>query len=236
MGIGPLTETGVIIQLADRSIVHPKGVLEDVLVQVNELVFPADFYVLDMGDSNTPQSSSILLGRPFMRTAKTKIDVADGTLSMEFDGEVINFNIFEAMKYPSEIHSLNFIDVIEPHTEECFELSNEDVLATVLNKHVDERCCKELAEKYVLQDELVEMVNFLEEGQTKKPEPHRIKISNSGPKLRPSIIEPPVLELKTLPVHLKYAYLGEKETLPVIISSKLSNEEEDELVTTLKHH
>ena len=52
MGIGKLSKTGVIIQLADRSVVHPKGVLEDVLVQVNELVFPGDFYVLDMGDDD----------------------------------------------------------------------------------------------------------------------------------------------------------------------------------------
>ncbi|KAK1413026.1 hypothetical protein QVD17_34726 [Tagetes erecta] len=44
LNVGSLKRTGVIIQLADRSIVHPKGVLEDVLVQVNELVFPADFY------------------------------------------------------------------------------------------------------------------------------------------------------------------------------------------------
>ena len=65
---------------------------------MNELVFPADFYVLDMGDESVPQSNSILLGRPFMSTANTKIDVANGTLSMEFDGEVINFNIFEAMR------------------------------------------------------------------------------------------------------------------------------------------
>ncbi|KAL0428035.1 UNVERIFIED_CONTAM: hypothetical protein Slati_2978300 [Sesamum latifolium] len=43
---------GVVLQLADRSIVYPEGVLEDVLVQVNELVIPADFYVLDMmGDT-----------------------------------------------------------------------------------------------------------------------------------------------------------------------------------------
>ncbi|KAL0378894.1 UNVERIFIED_CONTAM: hypothetical protein Sradi_3194900 [Sesamum radiatum] len=48
LNIGPLKETGVVLQLADRSIVYPDGVLEDVLVQINELVFPADFYVLDM--------------------------------------------------------------------------------------------------------------------------------------------------------------------------------------------
>ncbi|KAL0434058.1 UNVERIFIED_CONTAM: hypothetical protein Slati_2740100 [Sesamum latifolium] len=48
LNIDPLKETGVVLQLADRSIVCPEGVLEDVLVQVNELIFSADFYVLDM--------------------------------------------------------------------------------------------------------------------------------------------------------------------------------------------
>ncbi|KAL0372339.1 UNVERIFIED_CONTAM: hypothetical protein Scaly_0915500 [Sesamum calycinum] len=75
LNIGPLKETGVVIQLADRSIVYPKGVLEDILVQVNELIFPADFYVLDMTENTSPNSTSILLGRPFLKTSKTKIDV-----------------------------------------------------------------------------------------------------------------------------------------------------------------
>ena len=85
--LGPLNKTGIVIQLADRSIAYPKGVVEDVLVQVNDLLFLADFYVLDMenGDQTTP----ILLGRPFLKTSKTKIDVHSGTLTMEFDGEII---------------------------------------------------------------------------------------------------------------------------------------------------
>ena len=53
---------GVTIQLADRSVVHPKGVLEDVLMKVNKLIFPADFYVIKMEEDNTPGSSNILLG------------------------------------------------------------------------------------------------------------------------------------------------------------------------------
>ncbi|KAL0288795.1 UNVERIFIED_CONTAM: hypothetical protein Scaly_2719800 [Sesamum calycinum] len=101
--VGPLKETGVVIQLADRSVVYPEGVLEDVLVQVNELVFPADFYVLDMREDNSPNSTSILLGRPFLKTARTKIDVHAGALTMEFDGEIIRFNIFDSMRYPSDI-------------------------------------------------------------------------------------------------------------------------------------
>ena len=40
----------MIIQLANYSIVNPVGVLEDVLVRVDKLIFPADFYNLDMKD------------------------------------------------------------------------------------------------------------------------------------------------------------------------------------------
>ncbi|XP_050248936.1 uncharacterized protein LOC126696203 [Quercus robur] len=109
--LGPLNKTGVVIQLADRSIAYPKGVVKDVLVQVNDLVFPNDFYVLDMenGDQTTP----ILLGRPFLKTSKTKIDVHSNTLTMEFDGEIVKFIIYDAMKYPDDDNPVYFIDVID---------------------------------------------------------------------------------------------------------------------------
>ena len=59
------------------------------LVQVNELVFLVDFYVLEIEDEASPNPTPILLGRPFLKTGRTKIDVHDGTLTMEFDGEII---------------------------------------------------------------------------------------------------------------------------------------------------
>ncbi|XP_031272549.1 uncharacterized protein LOC116131037 [Pistacia vera] len=89
LNLGALKETNIVIQLADRSKAYPKGVLEDVLVQVNELIFPVDFYVLEMKDVTTMKTMPLLLGRPFMKTACTKIDVYNGTLTMEFDGEII---------------------------------------------------------------------------------------------------------------------------------------------------
>ncbi|XP_048427198.1 uncharacterized protein LOC125471147, partial [Pyrus x bretschneideri] len=67
MNLGALKKDGVIIQLADRSNAYPKGVLEDVLVHVNHLIFPADFYVLKMDESDHAPSLPILLGRPFMK-------------------------------------------------------------------------------------------------------------------------------------------------------------------------
>ncbi|XP_052197262.1 uncharacterized protein LOC127804439 [Diospyros lotus] len=111
--LGPLNKTGVVIQLADKSNAYPKGVVEDVLVQVNELVFPVDFYVLDM--ENDDQTTPILLGRPFLKTSKTKINVHSGTLTMEFDGEIVN--IYDAMKFSYDDNSVYFIDVMDESGE-----------------------------------------------------------------------------------------------------------------------
>ncbi|KAL7597396.1 hypothetical protein Lser_V15G31293 [Lactuca serriola] len=183
-----INKTGVIIQLADRSLVHPKGVLEDLLVQVNELVFPADFYVLDMDDDDSPNLSSILLGRPFLKTARTKIDVYDGTLSMEFDGEVINFNIYDAMRYPSDISSLNFLDVIEPLTEECFELSNLDVLALILDRNLQKERVEKLANQFTIDKEIMEVVSCMDEKKKMRFDVPKLKIPISNEKLVPSIV------------------------------------------------
>ncbi|KAM1724339.1 hypothetical protein ACFX11_022792 [Malus domestica] len=132
MHLGELKKDGVIIQLADRSNAYPKGVLEDVLVQVNHLIFLADFYVLEMDESDHSPTLPILLGRPFMKTACTKIDVFNGTLTMEFDGEVINFNLSDSIKYPSEDHSCFSIDVFAFLAQDHFEQLNDDALELVI--------------------------------------------------------------------------------------------------------
>nr|XP_027060870.1 uncharacterized protein LOC113687466 [Coffea arabica] len=54
LNLGPLKEIEIIIQLADRTNAYPNGLIEDVLVKVNDLIFPADFYVLDMDDYHSP--------------------------------------------------------------------------------------------------------------------------------------------------------------------------------------
>ncbi|KAM1219674.1 hypothetical protein ACFX2G_047713 [Malus domestica] len=113
MNLGELKNDGVIIQLADRSNACPKGVLEDVLVQVGNLIFPADFYVLDMEDSPYSTPLPILLGRPFMKIAQTKIDVAKGELTMEFGDELIKFKVPEYVKNPNDVRSCFAIDVIK---------------------------------------------------------------------------------------------------------------------------
>ena len=90
-----------------------------------------------MEDSAHSTPLPIRLGRPFMKTARTKIDVFKGTLTMEFDGEVIDFNISETMRYPVDDHSCFSIDVIDSLAQAYLEELNEDALETTITKAVE---------------------------------------------------------------------------------------------------
>ncbi|KAK5843518.1 hypothetical protein PVK06_005975 [Gossypium arboreum] len=61
-------------------------------------------------------------------------------------------------------------------------------------------------------------------------------MSPSETKLLPSVVQAPDMELKPLPEHFKYAFLGKGNTLPIIISNKLSKPEEESLIQVLKSH
>jgi hypothetical protein len=87
LSLGELQPTSITLQLADRSIKSPRGILEDVLVKVGEFILPTDFIVLDMEESFMPLPLPIILGRPFMRTIDTKICVKKGFVSMKVNGE-----------------------------------------------------------------------------------------------------------------------------------------------------
>lgn len=93
LNLGELKETKLTIQLADNLYSYLRGELENVLVHVNELVFPVDFFFPKM-EQAMPTSFSLILGRSFMQTSHKKIDVYEGTLTMKFEREVISFNIF----------------------------------------------------------------------------------------------------------------------------------------------
>ncbi|CAN6583725.1 unnamed protein product [Malus baccata var. baccata] len=212
---------------------------------VNHLVFPADFYVLKMDESDHAPSLPILLGRPFMKTARTKIDVYSGTLSMEFDGEVVNFNLSDSIKYPSEDHSCFSIDIIDSLAQGYLDDLNDDALEKVITRGMELKT--EGADSSVTHgihglghavppnEEIIEVVAALESSPKldgKYTTRESIPISTN--KLLPSIIQAPILELKSLPSHLKYIFLGENETLPAIISSSLTAQEEEKLLRVLK--
>ncbi|GAU47094.1 hypothetical protein TSUD_369270 [Trifolium subterraneum] len=214
LDLGPLQPTGLIVQLANRSNARPVGVLEDVLVQVNDLIFPADFYILDMEGETNSSRAPIILGRPFMRTAKTKVDVYDGTMSMEFGDIVVKFNIFDAMKHPLEEHSVFYIDLVDETCPEFFSadfpsLSDfDDIYSCDLctNTNICSVCAKI---ESALQN------NNFHTGEVVNEAVCTVEVLDiPAVPTKPSIEQPPSLELKPLPENLKYAYLEENEMLP----------------------
>ena len=126
------------------------------MVKVNELVFPVDFYVLNMG--NACHDIPILLGMPFLKTTRTKIDVHEGALTMEFDGEVIKFNIFDAMRFPGDVSCVYALDVIAELPQDIYELPNKDEFLTVLTKSFDHVEFQKVP--YLINDELLEEIQL----------------------------------------------------------------------------
>ncbi|XP_042059408.1 probable serine/threonine-protein kinase glkA [Salvia splendens] len=77
--IGTLRPTTITLQMADRSVSYPRGIVEDILVKVNDFIFPVDFVVLDMEED---RKVPLIPGRPFLATWKAMIDVQKGKLTL----------------------------------------------------------------------------------------------------------------------------------------------------------
>jgi len=107
--------TQMTLTLADRTVSHPYGVLEDVLVKVNDLVFPTDFVILDMAED---EDMPLLLGRPLLALGTTLIDVERGELMLRFQNEQVIFNIFEAMKHRTDNPQCYLVDVVDEIVED----------------------------------------------------------------------------------------------------------------------
>ena len=94
LNIGPLKTSDVTIRLADNTAIKTVGMIEDVLVKVDDFIFPADFIILDMKvDKNVP----LILGRDFLATCKALIDVGRGEITISDHGGKSTYNIESAM-------------------------------------------------------------------------------------------------------------------------------------------
>ncbi|KAL4309981.1 hypothetical protein GQ457_01G027320 [Hibiscus cannabinus] len=110
LGIGKARPTTVMLQLADRSYVHPEGKIEDILVRVDKFIFPADFIVLDCeADEHAP----IILGRPFLATGRMLIDCEKGELTIRVNDQKVTLNIFKSLKQPDDPEECQAISAVE---------------------------------------------------------------------------------------------------------------------------
>ncbi|KAG9444943.1 hypothetical protein H6P81_016283 [Aristolochia fimbriata] len=212
--LGEPQETGITLQFADRSTKIPEGVMEDVLVKIQDFIYPCDFVVLDMEvDKNLP----IILGRPFLATAGAIIDCKQGNLTLRLNNDTINFNIREAMKQPA-IPDDDFclsIDVIDSCVAEIEEEERADAAKEGGPIHAEN------------EDPSIQEASGALEAEKKEELAAEIKEQGAP--------EAPKSELKPLPSNLKYVFLEENDK-PVIISSCLTGLEEKKLIEVLSKH
>ena len=118
LSLWELTPISITLQMADRSMAQPEGVLEDMLVKVGKFIFPMDFVVIKMEeDTQVP----LLLGRPFLATGAALIDVQKGELTLRVGDEAIQFNLNK---------SLTQVDV---DAENCMAIDNIYLFSFELN-------------------------------------------------------------------------------------------------------
>ncbi|GJW94290.1 reverse transcriptase domain-containing protein [Tanacetum coccineum] len=241
------------ILLADRSITYLKGLAEDVYVKVGKFHFPADFVVVDFeADPRVP----LILGRSFLKTGRTLIDVYEGEITLRVDNEAVTFNLDQTMKYSStNDKSVNRIDIIDEICEEYVpellgfpsddfssgnptstsepftsEFTLEEIDAFLYDKSIslesDHDDCDPEEDIYVLEQ-------LLNDDPFQLP-PMDLKQSEVT-EAKSSIEEPPELELKDLPSHLEYAFLEEKK-FTSSIAKGLKNDQKKPSLNVLNLH
>ncbi|XP_019429819.1 PREDICTED: uncharacterized protein LOC109337322 [Lupinus angustifolius] len=211
--------TRMTLELDDRSVKYPYGVAEDVLVKVDGLVFLVDFVIMDIEDKDVP----LILGRPFMKTAQVIIDVDDGKLKIRVQDQEVNFNVFEAMQHPRDKQYCFWVDFIEIlFMLDDIHLNRSSPLETVLRGDLEGSSMEE--------DKMIKTC-LVELDAPRKVVYDQNRIEELG---KENTYYSPNVELKLLPSHLKYVFLEDGGQKPVIISSTLSYDEEQQVIGVLK--
>ncbi|GJY16253.1 ribonuclease H-like domain-containing protein [Tanacetum coccineum] len=103
LGLGILSHTRLTIELADRTIKQPRGIAENVLVRIGKFIFPIDFIILDIPEDN---DVPLILGRPFLSTAHSKIDVFKRKITLRVGEEKL---VFKSVKPATSIIKRVFV-------------------------------------------------------------------------------------------------------------------------------
>ncbi|XP_070013136.1 uncharacterized protein [Nicotiana sylvestris] len=158
--------------------------------------------------------SPFILKRPFLATGRAIIDVCEGKMMMRVGDRVEVSNVYKPLRFLAHYEKLSMISMVE---------SDATSLVPYMSPiHPLERAL--IGDEEDSEDEMMEEI----EQELDRP------VTLIPPK--PSIEKAPKLELKPLPVHLRYTYLGNSEIFPVIISSILTNIQEEKLLRVLRMH
>ncbi|XP_060959274.1 uncharacterized protein LOC133030518 [Cannabis sativa] len=163
--------------------------------------------------------------RPFLATSNAIINCRNGVLKLSFGNMTVELNVFNVAKSVEceEIHEVNMIN-----TENMFEMDMNESF---------EAYAKMFGMCLNVDDFIHDVNSLLESTPLMDTEKWKAKIEPCIPLEHvESIPEPPKLDLKPLPDTLKYAFLGESNTYPVIIASDLDEKQETKLLDILRKH
>ncbi|GJY33620.1 reverse transcriptase domain-containing protein [Tanacetum coccineum] len=221
-----------------RTVAYPVGIAKDVFVQVGKFTFPADFVVVDYEvDPRVP----IILGRPFLRTAHALVDVYGKKLTLYVGDEelvfnVENFRIFLRVAIPLRLQILSFLPL--PLSFTPFEGGDFILQEIETHPHTPDELTNLDDDYYDTEGDILYLEKLLNGDPSlnlppmKNEELKQVDVTMT----KPSIEEPPELELKDLPSNLKYAFLEGTDKLPVIIAKDLKDEEKAALLKVLKSY
>ncbi|GJV60273.1 reverse transcriptase domain-containing protein [Tanacetum coccineum] len=217
LSLPELTPTQMILEILDRSTTRPTGIAEDVFVRVEMFHFLADFVVVDyVFDRRVP----LILGRPFLRTARALIDVYSEELTLR-SGNPTPISEPIIVKSSPSLTPFEGGDFILEEIEAY--LASDSVPPGIddaeFNPEGDIRLIEEMLNK-----------------DPYSPLPLKDLKCEELKSVKSSVDEPPELELKDLPSHLEYAFLEGTNKLPVIIAKNLKDKEKERLIKVLKSH
>ncbi|XP_057744970.1 uncharacterized protein LOC130962821 [Arachis stenosperma] len=118
LNLPPLKRSRSRFVLADKSIVSIVGIAKNVIVNIQGLLFPTDFHILETPPIDPTKPSSILLGRPFLKTDHFKLDAHSGVYSFESDGKLVKFTLEDSNKSILEAYSIFGCDIVEDKVSE----------------------------------------------------------------------------------------------------------------------
>ena len=114
LGLEELEPTNITLQLANRSVKIPRGIVKDVFVQVDKFYFPVDYFVLETQPVvNQGTQFPVILGKPFLATANAIIHCRGGLMTLSFGNMTVNLNIFNVIKEmgdEKDVCEVNMID------------------------------------------------------------------------------------------------------------------------------
>jgi len=131
LNLSELKPTSVTLLLVDRYVKVPRGIIENVLGQVDKFIYPVDFIILNTQPVEACNSFPVILGRPFLATSNALINCRNGLMKLSFGNMTLEMNIFNICKQPGDDNDLQEVDFIE-------ELVHDQLESTLSKIEFDE--------------------------------------------------------------------------------------------------